>query len=197
MFNVNWTKLIRWLIPTFLRKQKTLAWVDVLISQVKYLHTQFLTYRSDTIYKIRFTSQIIYLEKRLNDKFDNLARGIFINNVADVSRTYLYNKIEGKPKLMLHNKYNPATAYAAGEYAVYGIWVYRALQSTTGNTPDSSPLHWFEYKKRVILSNQDEFVQDVDFVVMVPTTVVFDLNEMKGIVNFYRYAGKRYLIQTY
>jgi hypothetical protein len=196
-FNINWSNLVWWNTPQAKRDNTNLSWLDVLISPVRDLHATFLQYRNDTIYKVRFTGQIIYLEKFLNDKYDQINRGIYIDNVANISKPYLYNKSEQRPVRHLYNKWDATVTYVAGEFAVYGQKVYIAMTGTTNQLPPTNPTVWKIYANKFYLKNITEYQLQYDFIVMVPSSVVFDQNEMKGYVNYYKLAGKRYTIQTY
>ena len=60
---VNLKKLVELLLPTFLRKSVTLAF---LTSNIKPLDTLYV----DTLYKMQHTCQVISLEKMLNEYFE-------------------------------------------------------------------------------------------------------------------------------
>jgi hypothetical protein len=65
---------------------------------------------------------------------------------------------------------------------------------------DRSPKYFYnkaELKQLYYLRNKIEYNTNADFIVMVPNTLTFDIYEMKGLINRYKLAGKRYLIQTY
>lgn len=49
-----------------------------------------------------------------------------------------------------------------------------------------------------IFIHGDEDYQDtgVDFIVQVPTDIIFNINEMKGLIDFFKLASKRYKIVT-
>jgi hypothetical protein len=197
MFNINWIVFVRQLVPVALRKLKTFAWLDVLVSQVKALHATFLTYMVAVNYALAHNSQIISLTKFLNDRFDNVPRRIYIENVNNRSRDYIYNKIEGKQKRYLYNKWDPAVTYAVGEFAVLGASVWISTVSNTNQLPYFGSFDWQFYKTKFFLLNKSEFEGMNDFIIWVPAALVFDVNVMKTYVNFYKYAGKRYTIQTY
>lgn len=48
-------------------------------------------------------SRKIYLEKRLNDLYDSVARGIFITNTSVDTQQYLYNDSEGVQETYIYN----------------------------------------------------------------------------------------------
>lgn len=103
MFNVDFRKALYNLIPHFLRSEKQLAWLYSLQQPLKALNTLFVSFRTNTLYRLQFTAQIIYLEHYLNDQFDQATRGIYIDNIEQVDFTFLFNNIELKPATYLYN----------------------------------------------------------------------------------------------
>lgn len=87
MYQIDWNKLIEHTLPYLLRKVKQVAWLYTLIKPVRWLHDEFLAYRTQTRIDLLYTSQVIYLEKLLNDRFDETQRRIYID---DVERTTVY-----------------------------------------------------------------------------------------------------------
>lgn len=197
MFNIDWTALINNNTPMEWIKTLRITWLKVIISQIKINYNTFIQYRSDALYKLSFNAQIMNLRHILNDTFDNVNRGIYIDNVADLNRIYFYNKVEVRPPFYMYNNYNPLTSYAPGEYAVDGNKIYVAIAPSTGNLPSANPSIWGFYKNVVFFKNLIEYQNQYDYIVMVPATVTFDISAMKALVNYYNAAGKRYTIQTY
>lgn len=198
MSEINFNKLAYRNTPSVYKKTNFRVWVDVLISQVKWLYNSvFKPYEEATLYNLSFTGQIIYLEQFLNDKYDSSSRRIYINNVADVDREYIYNKIEQKPKRYVYNKWNSVTAYVAGQYSVEGDTVYICLQNSTNNQPSISPTYWAAHAEKTYFKNHAQYATTYDFIVMVPSFISFNDSEMKAYINLYKIAGKRYTIQTF
>ena len=81
MFDYSWniTNIVNWLLPTFLRKPKMIAWLKSLLFPLNEKHQEFLSYVDDKRYELDFTGQVISLERLLNDKYDNVDRRIFIS----------------------------------------------------------------------------------------------------------------------
>lgn len=104
MFEVDFRKVFYNLIPHFLRSTAQLAWLDSLQKPLKALNDTFSKFRNYYNYRFLFTAQTIYLEHYLNDKFDQLTRGIFIANLEQTDFTFVYNKIEVKPAFYFYNK---------------------------------------------------------------------------------------------
>ena len=99
----NWN-IDRWLgneMPPELRDpaQQNYNFLQAMILPVKYLYTNFTTYRIATEKKMRYNGQIIVLENLLNDLFDPTQRRIIIINAADVlSRNFLFLTPENNPQ---------------------------------------------------------------------------------------------------
>ncbi len=197
MYNVNWLLLlaqntfIGWIKPL------RLIWANVFIAPVRVLYNTFLQYRLDALYKLNFNGQIIYLEHVLNDRFDNIGRGIYIDNVADQHRMYWYNAGEGRDAVYVYNNYDAANPYVVGEYSVYDNKVWVCTNATTGDVPFVGSGFWDYFKDVDFYKNLIEYQSAFDFIVMVPVAVTFDTNEMKALVNYYKCAGKRYTIETF
>lgn len=97
IYNIDYSKLTTWLVPTFLRKQKTLAFVRVLIEPVIKLYNDLIAFRNDVVYKINHNGQVVYLQKVLNDRFDPSERRIYITDGNINEPTYIYTYLENKP----------------------------------------------------------------------------------------------------
>ncbi|MDB9498562.1 hypothetical protein [Nodularia spumigena] len=196
MYNINFNQLASELLPAMLRsKQVVVAFVRVCISPIKALHQNFLMYRQEAIYKASFTGQIIYLEKRLNDRFDAILRRIYIENTADQSFVYLFNSSENEPRI-LYNNYDSTVSYVADDYVSTATGVYKCINSTTGVNPETSA-DWVIVAGNTYLLNQSEYALVYDFIVMVPAAINFSIPEMQAIVTYYKLAGKRFTIQTF
>lgn len=109
---VNFQNLIFGLLPYFLRKVKSISFVNALIKPLQQINARFVALRSDTLFLLSFNAQIIYLEKYLNIVYLNsnaYPNNIHIVDTANVSFDYFYNKSESQlPKYF----YNNADAHA-------------------------------------------------------------------------------------
>ena len=167
-FNMNHDVLNEQHTPADERTPEGFAMVNVLLKQLKTLYNTFMASRSATLYKLKFTGQVMYLEKLLNEQFNNglpsytglVPTGIYIGKpLANVKRLVIRRKDELRPRLVKWKKADPA---------------FNPL------------LH-----KRAVVRKQAEFYSNVDFIVYVPTAC-FDVNtdlqkviKMKGWINFY------------
>lgn len=146
---VNWRRLAILLTPTFLRGKLMTAWLELIVDGIDSIHYDWLQFRSDNLYKLAHNSQICYLRKALNDRFDPSLRRIEISSGNAFTRQYIYTDAEQKPKWL-------GTMYLHG----------------------------------------DEDYEDtgVDFIVKVPTDLVFSIYAMTALVDYYKLASKRYKI---
>jgi len=78
MYNIDYIKLIKHTIPVAFRLPRMIAFITWLTQPIKDLHAQFLAYRTNANYELAHGSQVIYLEKYLNDRFDSNKRRISI-----------------------------------------------------------------------------------------------------------------------
>jgi hypothetical protein len=196
MYNINFNQLLAELLPPMLRlKAIVYNYCLAALSPVRDLHTQFIQFRNEAIYKASFTSQVIYLEKRLNDRFDAIMRRIYINNVADLPFVYAFNSSENE-NLFAYNNYDSAITYQVDDYCSTPTGVYKCIATSTGNLPDTSANFVWQHENTYLM-NVSEMNLANDFIVMVESSITFDANEMRSIVNYYKLAGKRFTIQIY
>jgi hypothetical protein len=127
MFNIDFNKLITWLIPAPLRKEIFFAWMQVLCSPVIQLYGEFMAKRSADLYTLDHNGRVFSLEAVLNDAFDSSDRSIYITDGFTKSRLYAYTRAEEKPLYL-----NPdVPMYNRADYADTGIdfivWVPTAV----------------------------------------------------------------------
>ncbi len=150
---INFNRLIQLLLPTFLRKAKMIAFIEILVKPISILHI-------DTLYKMQHTCQVIYLEKMLNEHFNvsgydannhENTKVIYINDapIPPIQYVYLDQEIPPKGYLYLGTKY---------------------LTAATNHS---------------------------DFVVHIPARIVFVEAKLKALIDYYKLAGKKYLIQIF
>lgn len=114
-FDINFDALRVQLLPVRLRKPNTKAWLQCLIAPVRWLYDQFRSARSANLYHLAHNSQVAFLESALNDTFDPVGRGIFIEDGPYEDPLYVYLTPELGP-----------------------VWL--GLESETGTTPYTSPV---------------------------------------------------------
>lgn len=97
VYNFDLNQMVIHYLPIKLRQGRMIAWLQCLIKPVVNLHTQFINYRRDALYKIEHTPQVFHLENVLNDAFDIQLRRIYISDGAYRDGVYFYNPEEQKP----------------------------------------------------------------------------------------------------
>lgn len=101
MFSVIFKDIAFKLLPIHLRLGWILYYLTAGLKPLQDLNDAFIIFKNKIDYKLSFNGQIINLEHILNDTYDDIVRGIYIEDGANVVYTYLFNKIESKPPLFL------------------------------------------------------------------------------------------------
>lgn len=114
VFDVNWSKLSGWLLPTRLRSPRLLAWVKALTAPVVWLYGQFRSNRDKNLYRMNHGQHIAHLEAVLNDKYDAGFRRIKIVDGETLDPCFLYRDIENKP-LFIKTDADAATKWLYNE----------------------------------------------------------------------------------
>jgi hypothetical protein len=97
IFKINYTWLLLWNVATFLRATVRMKWLNVVISPLIGIYDNLLQFRDEQLYKMSHNSQVVYLEKVLNDKFDYSLREIYIKNSEVYEPVWFYDTDENKP----------------------------------------------------------------------------------------------------
>ncbi|MDE5525705.1 hypothetical protein [Elizabethkingia meningoseptica] len=95
-YKVDFRRLGVLLLPTFLRSPSMMAMTNVLMSCLEQINDDFIADRKSNIETATHNSQVCYLRKILNDKFD-YDRRILIEDPNDKEETYVYTDGENKP----------------------------------------------------------------------------------------------------
>lgn len=96
VYNINWATLGWNFLPVALRRPLLFGFVRSLLRPVELLHGEFLTFRTESLYKVRHNSQIVYMEAVLNDAFDPELRRIRIANAVFKTPVYFYEPEENR-----------------------------------------------------------------------------------------------------
>ena len=127
---INYRKLITWLLPTFLRKARLFKWLYALLYPIMWLY-------ENVLYRMQHDCRVIYMEKMLNEWF-NVAgydiqdhentKKVYIENGFRANKTYIYQNYEYKPVytfLKAENK--PIYIYRAAEFLLqyfkFIVWI--------------------------------------------------------------------------
>lgn len=96
VYDIDYDKLVALLQPTFLRQPLTLALLRASVTPVAMLHRQLLAFREEKQTQMSCNSQVCYLRKMLNDKFDSYHRRITISDAVRRTPLWLYREEEQK-----------------------------------------------------------------------------------------------------
>lgn len=194
-YDVNWDNHVWQNLTPSKRQPIRYAWLRFLMRPIKEIHAKFIAFKNREIYLSVHTSQKIYLEKILNDEFDLVDRGIYIGLISSIDKLFLYQHAESLP-IYLYNKWKTTQPYVIGDYATYGTKVWRAISPSTNQTPFVGSTFWTFHKDRMYVYKKSEY-NPKGFIIFVPVALSFDENQMRALVDLYRYAGIYYEIQTY
>lgn len=158
MIQVDFRRIIIWLLPVDPRTTIEVSWLQALFAPLRTLYTLFNGRRVTNLYTLSITPQVCYLEKMLNDRYDDTERRIYITDGERVPDVYIYLEDEQKPLyIYLDSEASP-------------VYIYTKAERETGES---------------------------DFVVHVPSTIIYNDNEMRALLDSYKLASKRYNIVTF
>ena len=96
VYNISWSNFIILNLPVQLRKSRLIKLIEVFFKPLILLHSEFLVFRIQSLYKVNHNSQICYLQAVLNDSFDP-QRGIKIENATLKEPLWFYEPEENAP----------------------------------------------------------------------------------------------------
>lgn len=98
MINWNITTWILRVIPTLMRKEPLISFVQVLVTALSTPYDAYVLYRAETLKKLRYNGQTIILENLLNDIFDVTNRDIQVITSTDIDNpVYIATPAEAAP----------------------------------------------------------------------------------------------------
>jgi hypothetical protein len=100
---IDYSKYVVQRIPVQIRFPEVIALLMVLALPIIFVYNGLIAFRNQLIYKLTITPQVVYLEKLLNDRYDDAQRRIYITDGNEYDPLYLYMKAELKP-LTLYTK---------------------------------------------------------------------------------------------
>lgn len=125
---IDYVKLVTQRVPIDLRFDDLMAYLMALVGPLVYLYNKLLAFRDSIIYKLTITPQVAYLEKMLNDRYDNALRRIYIEDGESTNAIPLYTKAELQPVILYTKGENqPISLYTKGEAGQFTfdfvVWV--------------------------------------------------------------------------
>jgi hypothetical protein len=116
IYDIDYTKAVQWLIPNWLRQSVMVSWLGALVRPHVWLYQAFLRYRTAKLYQLMITPQVCYMERLLNDRFDNIERRIYIDDGITYTPAYIYLESEDKPLwLYTEGESEPIFLFTEGE----------------------------------------------------------------------------------
>lgn len=89
-YDINFNRLALAIVPLCLRKPILMNILYVMMGQVSRALGVFSLYRDETNYRLAYNGQVCYLRAVLNDKYDELSRRIYIEDVEPMRGNILY-----------------------------------------------------------------------------------------------------------
>ena len=100
-YSVIFISLCQYLIPSFLRKTKLISFLKVMLSSLQNMNDEFVLFVESKVYEMSITSQVIYLEKLLNDNFDYELRRIYIEDAVNLDTVFLRYENEQRDNVVI------------------------------------------------------------------------------------------------
>lgn len=184
------------LIPD-LRTPVRVQFVKALLKPFYVMYAEFVALRTEAAYKASYSGRVIDLETVLNDRFDNLLRRIYIAD-SNYDNVYIYRKSELLPALIMYRKWKSTTNFATGKFCFYQGAIYEANAPALNKIPGVDP-EWTlrPARKAPVLRKKVNYNGSISFYVMVPVSLIFNTDEMKSLINYYKLAGFGYQIKTF
>lgn len=99
-YNLNIKKFNIFLLIPMLRNPILIKYLFSINNPLQDIHYNWLQFRKDNLYKLNHNSQVCYLRKALNDRFDPIQRRIIITGSHRYKQQYIYTKPENKTKYL-------------------------------------------------------------------------------------------------
>jgi hypothetical protein len=80
IYNVDFLRLVQWLVPPYLRQANTMNWLKVLVTPIITLYSNWRRYYNDVNARIAITPQVCFLEGACNDAIDPVERRIYFED---------------------------------------------------------------------------------------------------------------------
>lgn len=170
-YNISFNTWLNNLVQWFDAGDKIMAWLRVLISPIKDIHTRFLAYRIIVNREASYNGQVMVLERMLNLQYYDVEAWASPGDVTAGGRIYIDHTLDSIPNQYVF--YNNE-----GQEPLY---IY--------NDSEGEPPEYVYYTS--------EYYSVVAFVVMVPVALTYDEDEMRARIDNVLQAGYNYTIQTY
>lgn len=114
IYKIDYYKLVRWLVPPFLMQKKLLALLKALLTPVPQLYARFTEQRAKNIYTLAHGTQVVYMQKVLNERFDPSNKRIRIADGKLYNQVYIYATEAGLPLFL--EREEPTWLFSSAKY---------------------------------------------------------------------------------
>lgn len=193
---VNWSRVIQAQLPQWMRRPKHISWLMALIAPVRALSGEFFQYRTRTLYDLSITPQTIYLERMLNDKYDNTERRIWIETIDDNTQLYLYNREELRPPMYIYNRWVATQVYGLDDRVSWNGTIWKCVDSFPTDAPSEASSQWEALHPHTpYFRNRSDGAVKYNFIIHLPIGLMVNEAQLRALINDNHLAGKRYIIQ--
>ena len=91
-YDINFNRLALAIVPLCLRKPILMNLMYVMMGQVSRVLGVFSIYRDETNYRLAHNGQVCYLRAVLNDRYDEISRRIYIEDVEPMRGNILFKR---------------------------------------------------------------------------------------------------------
>lgn len=166
-YKIDLTKFVVQLLPPILRSKFLVALLKVLVLPLSFVYDKLMGHRENVFDKLETSTNVIYLEKVLNETFFLSDRQIYITSLEEDFSNYWHFKSENAPSKFLDNSSGIILKYK-------GESNYK--ESFTVNVPT--------FLCTSLDSSKDKYQGK-------------NLAKIKAILNIYKPAGRTYSIILY
>lgn len=208
---IDWNKMLLWMVPPILRKQKHLLWLKSLLSPLFGLY-------KENLYKMQHSGQVIYLEKVLNEQFNKTKEFnpnysiiekreqelIYIEESLKPSLQHIYLHEEhdlGYEAPIVYKRNEVAPASGKGMYLV-GVKDYTEIKYANFRIQIPESLNIKEkldgvdgFDKIQKLTNELYFIDNINSSNTELAPIEVKTSKFHELIRFYKLAGKTY--ETY
>ncbi|MBS1506028.1 MAG: hypothetical protein JSS79_05220 [Bacteroidetes bacterium] len=176
-YSIDFQKFVTRHIRPKLRTPRTLAWIESLLDPLTYTIDNANAYRLQKLVELSYNGQTFALENVLNDNFDPTLRRIYILNQQ------LFNEVDW---LISENQVADFD-YFIGE-------VSHGTAGTSGHVASEGFLYFIGENPNLLHGTNGTSGTSYDFEIIAPSSLSSQDSQMKGYVEKYKAAARRYTI---
>lgn len=206
MYNIVILAIALMLTPSRLRHDYFYAILEVITDSLQLIVDEFNEYRLQKQYEMSISSQIIYLEKFLNDRYNLLSfyPAIYItDSLVTDEKIFVGNADEEDAEVFIGDEFDTFYGnYMIGNEVIFGGKTWRSLINNNGDLP-AEGLSWTAIAEDEIIfvGNADEYGSFFEFVVHISAShweALTDVQtEMSLYINRYKLLGINYTYDIY